>query len=47
MPPSLVEGDKMSMEGPFVQGPSLVKVDVDRIIIEVVIAKGFLNILVS
>ena len=47
MPPSLVESDKMSTEGPFVQGPSLVKVDVDRIIIEVVIAKGFLNILVS
>ena len=30
-----------------VHGPSLVKVDVDRIIIEVVIAKGFLNFLVS
>jgi len=35
------------MEGPFVHGPSLVEVDVDRIIIEVVIAKGLLNILVS
>ena len=28
------------MEGPSVHGPSFVKVDVDRRIIEVVIAKG-------
>ena len=45
MPPSLVESDKVSMEGPFVHGPTLVKIDVDRIIIEAVIAKGLLNIL--
>ena len=45
MPPSLVESDKVSMEGPFVHGPTLVKVNVDRNIIEAVIAKGLLNIL--
>ena len=45
MLPSWLKVIKCQWKAPFVHGPTLVKINVDRNIIEAVIAKGSLNIL--